>query len=125
MSAPYLPPEIEQLYDRPVLADEREKYWNTNNATQEVVIMNDVTLGSISSGTMNPEDLIPAFRAELERIDPAHDALNMATGTDEEQNCALDALCDALEGYTGIDYDGYYFGSYSGDGPDDDPWLED
>jgi len=91
--------------------------------------------GSVSSGTMRPEDLIPAFADELrayvqaagvEGAIPAH--LKLAEEADaiedydsEEANGVLEELFDALNEYA-PPYG--YFGAHPGDGADYGFWLE-
>jgi hypothetical protein len=85
------------------------------------------TLGSISHGTLRPEDLIPTFAAELERVrDPdCHADLSALCDDvdyddDEEAGDILERLTDALSGYA-PDY--CYFGAHPGDGSDFGFWL--
>ena len=100
-------------------------------------------IGSISSGTMRPEDLIPAFVSELERrlkngppvsreTRKAHTALmrdiNTAMEseetpyfTSEDLDFDLDTLFDALNCYA-APY--FYFGAHPGDGSDYGYWLQ-
>lgn len=96
-------------------------------------------LGSVSSGTMRPKDLIPEFLYTLGQLDKArHDALaeeykDVLDGEwDEEQDCdgegecaeqidyCLEALFDALEKYA-PPY--CYFGAHEGDGDDYGFWV--
>lgn len=93
-----------------------------------------VHLGSISSGTMRPEDLIPAFAAELKRICgddlsgkclvESSEALEFdsdASGYDlDEIHETLEYLTDELNAYA-PDY--CYFGAHPGDGADFGFWL--
>ena len=97
--------------------------------------MNDYTIGSISSGTMREEDLIPCFLDEInitpdnetsiasirERIDFAEDEDNSYEyyGTDEA-NFDLHELFELLEEQA-PPY--FYFGSHPGDGADYGFWL--
>ena len=90
--------------------------------------------GSISEGTMRPEDLIPEFLSELryrmrERRIKGHAALyreidkrSDAEGyyETEEADWDLEALFDALGEYAGPYF---YFGANEGDGADYGYWL--
>ena len=90
-------------------------------------------MGSISSGTMRKEDLIPAFVDELEyqagKDDKYHIALceriNEAMENDgyfdgEDSYFDLEELFDALNEYS-APY--FYFGAHPGDGSDYGWWL--
>jgi hypothetical protein len=103
-------------------------------------------MGSVSSGTMRPEDLIPTFASELEslakrpgivsgkrrrdhlklvrEIDKHSHATNSTLHDDylasEDSDWDLDALVDALGEYAGPYF---YFGSHPGDGADYGFWL--
>jgi len=91
-------------------------------------------IGSISEGTMRPEDLIPEFLSELryrmrERRIKGHAALyreidkrSDAEGyyETEEADWDLEALFDALGEYAGPYF---YFGAHPGDGADYGFWL--
>ncbi len=98
-------------------------------------------IGSVSNGTMRPEDLIPAFVAELEHLAKRHGAkremrkrhLALVHGiearqthydydyyTSDDAYSDLDALFDALEEYAGPYF---YFGAHPGDGADYGFWL--
>lgn len=90
-------------------------------------------MGSVSCGTMKPEDLIPSFLSELESQKPLRKehkklALEIATritqgedyfGTDDS-DYDLEALFDALNEYC-LPY--FSFGSNPGDGADFGYWL--
>ena len=91
-------------------------------------------MGSISSGTMRKEDLIPAFVDELEyqagKDDKYHIALcesiNEAMENDgyfdgEDSDFDLEELFDALNEYS-APY--FYFGAHPGDGSDYGWWLD-
>jgi len=91
-------------------------------------------LGSVSSGTLRPEDLIPAFLDVLRSIRPLRradrklireiDAAIEETGSDfyEDESAReyLDELFTALDSYA-PPY--FYFGSNPGDGADFGFWL--
>ena len=85
--------------------------------------------GSVSWGTMRPEDLIPKFLDKLEHLDKdrhdeivgnyisigwpgSHDRLDMS-------DYLLEELFDALNEHAP---DGHYFGSHPGDGSDYGFW---
>lgn len=90
-------------------------------------------LGSVSSGTLRPEDLIPAFVAELRRYRPRgrlplqlHKSVIQALAVRPGSNLICDPndtvndLMDALEQYA-PNYG--YFGTNDGDGADFGFWL--
>lgn len=89
-------------------------------------------LGTVSSGTMLPSDLIPAFMGTLETYAPELAAELVAgypelDGMDadeldasEEANWIIEALYQALDS---IAPDGAYFGSHPGDGSDYGFWT--
>lgn len=96
-------------------------------------------LGTVSHGTMRPQDLIPAFLSELERLDPAAYQQVMIPGAgfpavpnhaleDEDadwwqsEDCGfvLDELFDALNEFAP---EGAYFGAHPGDGSDYGFWM--
>lgn len=99
-------------------------------------------IGSVSHATMRPEDLIPAFIAELRWQKPCkreHRKLcreieqrmlkENGTGEDDEAyfesedaSFDLESLFDALDSYT-MPY--FYFGAHPGDGSDYGYWLTD
>jgi hypothetical protein len=89
-------------------------------------------IGSVSSGTMRPEDLIPTLLSELKRQKPlarchrklvreingrmiAADYLEL-----EDADWDLEALFDALNEYAPAYF---YFGAHPGDGSDYGWWL--
>jgi len=93
--------------------------------------------GSISSGTMRPEDLIPAFadelRAQVEAAAPHPGAMNpdhvklcdeadsIEDYASEDADCVLEELFDALSEYA-PPYG--YFGAHLSDGADYGFWLQ-
>jgi hypothetical protein len=98
-----------------------------------------LALGSYSSGTMRPEDLIPAFLSAAEDLRLSREdrqALNeiraaFATYSEDDPDKTsdtydpaddLDALFDLLGNYT-PDYT--YFGAHPGDGADYGVWIVD
>ena len=89
--------------------------------------------GSISTGTMRPQDLIPAFIDALRDFEPAASAAYESgipdTAWDDDDDdywqsddaaWVLDQLFDDLSGYAPV-YG--YFGSHEGDGADYGFWL--
>ena len=102
----------------------------------------EVEIGTVSHGTLRPEDLIPAFMFELERLDGAAaaalteryagegwprsmDGLSFGeyiTDHPEESGWLLESLFDALGE---IAPPGCYFGSLEGDGSDFGFWNSD
>ena len=99
--------------------------------------MQYASMGSVSSGTMRTEDLIPAFLDELEyhakrnhrkdhlaevkRIREASDAADYYETDDAGWNLN-ETLFDALNEYA-LPY--FYFGAHPGDGADYGFWLTD
>lgn len=88
------------------------------------------SIGSISHGTMRPEDLIPCFAAELEacvKSSGAHtgrtnlylEAREITDFDSEEASEVLSDLFDALNEYAP---EGTYFGAHEGDGSDYGFW---
>ena len=90
--------------------------------------MRTASFGSISSGTMRPEDLIPEFVSELRALRGAlpRDLYQLArqyeAGTldGDGRDRLLDGLFDALNDYAPA-YG--YFGAHPGDGADYGFWL--
>jgi len=87
-------------------------------------------VGTISSATLRPEDLIPAFASELEYIvgdDPEYAPLLREASAlqdsedweDEGASLVLEELFDALDSLAPA---GVYFGSTEGDGADFGFW---
>ncbi len=92
--------------------------------------MTQATLGSISSGTMRPEDLIPVFlnaladcggkcRTKYQQL-ASIDRLTDTYWESEEPSYDLDSLFEALESYAPPFA---YFGTHEGDGADYGFWL--
>lgn len=94
-------------------------------------------IGSVSHGTLRPEDLIPAFMDALQELNPERakelegDAERiLAIETDDEQRCDDDleessyflneTLVDALNACAPT---GIYFGSHPGDGSNFGFWV--
>jgi hypothetical protein len=87
----------------------------------------NVTLGSISSGTMRPDDLIPVFADELSRLNTAGEYAALIAEAEaiedygaETAEFVLEDLFDVLDGFA-PDY--CYFGAHPGDGADYGFWL--
>jgi len=86
--------------------------------------------GSISHGTMRPQDLIPAFLEVLKKLDPAKHAELSAYVGDEDDNSpwwdSEDASMllneDLFNALNACAPDGWYFGSHPGDGSDYGFW---
>jgi hypothetical protein len=90
-------------------------------------------MGSVSSGTMRAEDLIPAFIAELRWQKPLkrehrklireiEKAMKQEDYFDNDASDDLEALFNALDEYC-LPY--FYFGAHPGDGADYGYWLSD
>jgi hypothetical protein len=85
------------------------------------------SLGTVSSGTMRPEDLIPAFASALESFAPEHELVKEATdyqpdrssGTVDYEGPFVEALMDALDE---LAPPLTYFGTHEGDGADYGFW---
>jgi hypothetical protein len=97
-----------------------------------------VKLGSISSGTMRPEDLIPVFENELEELDSGayqqimeeynekdyiaafDEEITGVNDTTERDYYYMEALYDALNDVAPAFC---YFGAHEGDGADYGFWI--
>ena len=78
--------------------------------------------GTVSHGTMRPEDLIPAFCDALEELGDLHSATHVRRQWENgplNDVDALDYLFDALDACAPA---GYYFGAHPGDGSDYGFW---
>lgn len=90
--------------------------------------MKHAELGTVISGTMRTQDLIPAFTEKLKELDEAgeytdliHDCEHYKKFTPEEQACMLnEELFDALNNFA-PPY--CHFGSNPGDGSDYGFWV--
>ena len=94
--------------------------------------MRNHNIGSVSSGTMRPEDLIPSFlytlqhqkplRREHRKLVTAITKAMEADGYFDSDDCSddLDGLFTALDEYSP---EGFYFGAHCGDGADYGWWL--
>jgi hypothetical protein len=94
--------------------------------------MKNRNMGSVSSATMRPEDLIPSFLSELKHQKPCRRAhrtlvreIEARMDADdyfesEDADFDLEALFDALNEYAPAYF---YFGAHPGDGSDYGYWL--
>ena len=93
---------------------------------------NAAELGSVSSGTMRADDLIPCFLDELKLLSDSDDVDTLITGIEErmegedyfeseDAGWDLSALFDALDGYAP---EGAYFGAHPDDGADYGFWMD-
>lgn len=89
-----------------------------------------VALGSVSSGTLRSQDLIPAFAAELRRLrgalprDLANEVRAFNAGKyDTDHGCDVDLVNDLIDYLNGYAPDYCYFGAHPGDGADFGFWL--
>ena len=91
------------------------------------------TIGTISHGTLRPQDLLEAFADELDRLEPDHDLAVEARAVLALVNAKwsiLDDMADAVSGLLGEMQDALsenappycYFGSHEGDGSDFGFW---
>jgi hypothetical protein len=90
------------------------------------MVSRKVQLGSVISGTMRAEDLIPAFLDTLREIDPeaAHKIEREDAAWEEDYEAAcwmMESLTDALEGHSPPFC---YFGAHPGDGSDYGFWID-
>jgi len=90
-----------------------------------------IETGTVSHGTLRPEDLIPAFYEELKRLNPI-EAKILAKGYNfvhgdmplyprDNQECVND-LIDLIDS---LGPNGMYFGAHIGDGSDFGWWYYD
>lgn len=84
----------------------------------------DIYPGTLIHGTLRTEDLIPAFRVELARIDPLAESAIVPADEDnpDDRTEELAELFDALDRQAP---DGWYFGAHEGDGSDFGFWEMD
>lgn len=91
--------------------------------------MRDIIIGTVISGTMRNEDLIPTFIAEILYYDPNN---NLAQRIDEKLNDTYDFnseeahydLEDLFEELNEFAEPYIYFGAHPGDGSDYGFWVE-
>ena len=91
--------------------------------------LNNATIGTISHGTMRPEDLIPVFARELEWLSTNQrtdnetsliaDADDFSDFGSQHADDILEALFDALDQHAPSNC---YFGAHEGDGSDYGFW---
>ena len=92
--------------------------------------MQDITkaiqLGTVISGTLRPQDLLPAFANTLMQFDPSSSTLGEAHGyvdsdtLDDVLPDLIGALLDEINSYCPATI---YFGAHPGDGADFGFWL--
>jgi len=87
-------------------------------------------MGTLIHGTMRPEDLLPAFLDECDRlgveVSPETRTIAEAMGDPDAialQTAANDALADLFDALDGAAPFGHYFGANPGDGSDYGFWL--
>lgn len=82
--------------------------------------------GTVVSATLRPEDLVPAFLEEMERLglDTAG-YRERASGLDFETEEALFLLDELFDALNRAAPEGLYFGAHIGDGSDFGWWRED
>ena len=93
---------------------------------------NTMEIGSLISGTLRPQDLIPAFIAELEYLDPGvsievpgREALPEDEASPWWQSEDAEALAEELIGLLNDIAPAYtYFGAHHGDGADFGLWPD-
>lgn len=100
----------------------------------------EVTLGTVSHGTMRPQDLIPRFLDVLREVDPARYEAYVANplgaipayvhdeGDDSEWWTSEDAgylLGELFEALNDAAPEGVYFSAHEGDGADYGFWMDD
>jgi hypothetical protein len=82
-------------------------------------------IGSISTGTLRPEDLLPTFARELERHAPDHALVHEANATlvydDGDASELINEIQDELQNYCPPFV---IFGSHPGDGADFGYWPD-
>lgn len=81
--------------------------------------MNTPPIGSVSHGTMRPEDLIPVFVQYVEEFAPDQTPENAFFTDTEDDIWLLEELFDILDS---VSPPGCYFGSHPGDGSDYGWW---
>jgi hypothetical protein len=74
-------------------------------------------VGSVSHGTLRPEDLVPTFAILLYKLDPEHFPERHPVDLEEEVEWLIDRLNDYAPPY-------FYFGAHPGDGSDFGFWFD-
>ena len=85
-------------------------------------------LGTVISGTLRPEDLIPAFASELRFLsevsaEPWEWLLEAADGADYESESAVELIRELANALNEFAPEGAYFGAHPGDGTDFGFWM--
>ena len=95
-----------------------------DNRKEEAAHASKARIGSVSSGTMRAEDLVPAFMSVLRELSPDHKLLtaDVDDQDEEELDDLVVSLFDALEEFA-PPY--CYFGAHPGDGSDYGFWVWD
>lgn len=82
----------------------------------------EIIPGTVIHGTMRNDDLIPAFRRELERIDALAEA-SIVPADDPESDDGQEELTELFAALDRYAPEGHYFGAHSGDGSDYGFWT--
>jgi hypothetical protein len=122
----YYDPEHGWQYADPAHISEADDFDMKDLEDEEPGKPNYLPLGSVSSGTLRPEDLISAFLSTLEDVDPQRASAmskQYSAGDEIEDEDGFiaeleDALQDHCPPYT-------YFGGHPGDGADFGVWVSD
>lgn len=96
-------------------------------------MVNEITVGTVSHGTLRTEDLLEAFASELERlcdncqviIEEANDlAGKLADGDADalDKSAALELVNDLIDELNNYAPPDMYFGAHEGDGADFGWW---
>lgn len=89
------------------------------------------TLGTVSHGTLRPEDLLESFAYELRQLDPENALLGeyldldcLDEWTDEQQEAASELVNDMIDALSEHAPTFCYFGAHPGDGSDFGFWFD-
>jgi len=92
--------------------------------------MDNIRIGTIISGTLKTEDLLPAFADELRRLDPKNKLLGCTSyyaqnewKIDWESDKAAELLTDVEDALQNMAPVHMYFGTAEGDGADYGWWA--